>query len=149
MFSNESAPMFQRFLNLVLLPRIRDDLAEFSKLNPFLYKALRRAIFKPSAFFKGLILPLLHYGDCTIREAIVVGSVISKSSLPVLHSSACLLKICEMDYNAANSIFLKIILSKAYALPYRVVDAIVFHYQQFTNDQRELPSIWHQTLLTL
>jgi essential nuclear protein 1 len=45
--------MAQRFYNLVLLPRIRDDIAEYKKLNFHLYMALKKALFKPGAWFKG------------------------------------------------------------------------------------------------
>lgn len=140
--------MAQRFYNLVLLPRIRDDLAEYSRLNAHLYGALRKALFKPAAFMKGIILPLLESGDCTLREAIIVGSVIARNQIPVLHSSACLLKICEMEYTGANSIFIRIFLEKRYALPYRVVDAAVFHFIRFEHDKRQMPILWHQSLLT-
>ncbi|TMW46977.1 hypothetical protein DOY81_007941 [Sarcophaga bullata] len=150
-----SQAMAQRFYNLVLLPRIRDDLAEYKKLNMHLYNALKRALFKPAAFMKGIILPLLEAGDCTLREAIIFGSVIARNSIPVLHSSACLLKICEMGYTGANSIFIRYFLDKRYALPYRVVDAAVFHFLRletfvfkFENDRREMPVLWHQSLLT-
>lgn len=140
--------MAQRFYNLVLLPRIRDDLAEYSRLNAHLYTALRKALFKPAAFMKGVILPLLESGDCTLREAIIIGSVLSRNQIPVLHSSACLLKICEMEYSGANSIFIRIFLEKRYALPYRVIDAAVFHFIRFEHDKREMPVLWHQSLLT-
>lgn len=140
--------MAQRFYNLVLLPRIRDDLGEYSRLNAHLYAAMRKALFKPAAFMKGFILPLLESGDCTLREAIIIGSVISRNQIPVLHSAACLLKICEMDYSGANSIFIRIFLEKRYALPYRVIDAAVFHFLRFEHDKREMPVLWHQSLLT-
>ncbi|XP_055612353.1 bystin [Uranotaenia lowii] len=140
--------MAQRFYNLVLLPRIRDDLAEYHKLNFYLYRALKKALFKPAAFMKGIILPLLESGDCTLREAIIFGSIINTTSIPVLHTSACLLKICEMEYSGANSIFIRIILDKRYALPYRVVDAAVFHFLRFEQDKRELPTLWHHALLS-
>ncbi|XP_011194855.1 bystin [Zeugodacus cucurbitae] len=143
-----SHAMAQRFYNLVLLPRIRDDLCEYKKLNMHLYNALKKALFKPAAFMKGIILPLLEAGDCTLREAIIFGSVIARSSIPVLHSSACLLKICEMGYTGANSIFIRYFLDKRYALPYRVIDAAVFHFIRFENDRREMPVLWHQSLLT-
>ncbi|EDW66341.1 bystin [Drosophila novamexicana] len=143
-----SQAMAQRFYNLVLLPRVRDDLCEYKKLNMHLYNALKRALFKPAAFMKGIILPLLESGDCTLREAIIFGSVVARSSIPVLHSSACLLKICEMSYSGANSIFIRYFLDKRYALPYRVIDAAVFHFLRFENDKRELPVLWHQSLLT-
>lgn len=146
--SNLKEKMAQRFFNLVLLPRIRDDLAEYKRLNFHLYQALRKALFKPGGFMKGILLPLLESGNCTLREAIIVGSVVARNSIPILHSSAALLKIAEMDYTGANSIFLRIFFDKKYALPYRVVDACVFHFLRFERDQRELPVLWHQALLT-
>ncbi|XP_050502484.1 bystin [Diabrotica virgifera virgifera] len=146
--SNLKENMAQRFYNLVLLPRIRDDLMEYKRLNFHLYQALRKSLFKPGAFMKGILLPLLESGNCTLREAIIIGSVVAKNSIPILHSSAALLKIAEMDYTGANSIFLRIFLDKKYALPYRVVDACVFHFVRFQTDSRELPVLWHQALLT-
>lgn len=126
--SNLKEKMAQRFYNLVLLPRIRDDLAEYKRLNFHLYQAVRKALFKPAGFMKGFLLPLLESGTCTLREAVIIGSVIAKNSIPILHSSAAILKIAEMDYTGANSIFLRIFLDKKYALPYRVVDGVVFHF---------------------
>ncbi|XP_050673675.1 bystin [Leptidea sinapis] len=146
--SNLKEKMAQRFYNLVLLPRVRDDVAEYKRLNFHLYQALRKALFKPGAFMKGILLPLLEAGDCTLREAIIIGSVVARNSVPVLHSSAAMLKIAEMDYTGANSIFLRILFDKKYALPYRVVDSVVFHFLRFNNDHRTLPVLWHQSLLT-
>ncbi|XP_012221311.1 bystin [Linepithema humile] len=146
--SNLKEKMAQRFYNLILLPRIRDDLEEYKRLNFHLYQALRKALFKPAGFMKGILLPLLESGTCTLREAVIIGSVIAKNSIPILHSSAAILKIAEMDYTGANSIFLRIFLDKKYALPYRVVDGVVFHFLRFERDPRELPVLWHQALLT-
>lgn len=146
--SNLKEKMAQRYYNLILLPRIRDDIIEYKRLNFHLYQALRKALYKPGAFMKGILLPLCESGTCTLREAIIVGSVIQKNSIPMLHSAAALLKIAEMDYTGANSIFLRILFDKKYALPYRVVDASVFHFLRFERDKRELPVLWHQALLT-
>lgn len=60
-----------------------------------------------------------------------MGSVLARNSVPVLHSSAALLKIAEMEYTGANSIFLRILFDKKYALPYRVVDSVVFHFLRY------------------
>lgn len=51
--SNLKERMAQRFYNLVLLPRVRDDIAEYKRLNFHLYMALKKALFKPGAWFKG------------------------------------------------------------------------------------------------
>jgi len=146
--SNLKEKFAQRFFNQLLLPRCRDDIDYYQRLNYHLYQALRKALFKPGAFFKGFLLPLLEGGDCTLREAIIYGSVIGRNSIPILHSSAVMLKIAEMEYSGANSIFLRIFFDKKYALPYRVIDAVVFHFLKFRNEQKELPVLWHQSLLT-
>jgi essential nuclear protein 1 len=59
---------------------------------------------------------------------VIISSILAKNSIPMLHSAAAILKIAEMDYNGANSIFLRTLLDKKYALPFRVVDAVVFHF---------------------
>ncbi|XP_020789851.1 bystin [Boleophthalmus pectinirostris] len=147
--SNLKERMAQRFYNLVLLPRIRDDIAEYKRLNFHLYSALKKALFKPGAWFKGILIPLCESGTCTLREAIIIGSILTKCSIPVLHSSAAMLKLAEMEYNGANSIFLRLMLDKKYALPFRVLDALVAHFLSFRSEKRVLPVLWHQSLLTL
>jgi len=129
--SNLKDDMAQKFYNLVLLPRIRDDITEYKKLNFHLYQALRKALFKPRGFMKGILFPLLESGTCTLREAIIVGSVISNYSIPLLHSAAAILTIAKMDYTGASSIFLRIFLDKKYALPFQVVDEVVFHFLRY------------------
>ncbi|KAL5013265.1 hypothetical protein ScPMuIL_007535 [Solemya velum] len=146
--SNLNAKMAQRFFNLVLMPRIRDDISEYKRLNFHLYMAIRKSLFKPAAFFKGVLLPICESGDSTLREATILASILAKNSIPMLHSAAAILKIAEMDYAGANSIFLRTLLDKKYALPYRVIDAVVHHFLRFIPDKRELPVLWHQSLLT-
>uniref|UniRef100_A0A1I7ZJW2 Bystin n=1 Tax=Steinernema glaseri TaxID=37863 RepID=A0A1I7ZJW2_9BILA len=60
--SNLNPKMCQRFYNLVLLPRLRDDIDEYKKLNFHLYQALHKSLYKPAAFFKGILLPLIESG---------------------------------------------------------------------------------------
>jgi len=43
---------------MILLDKVRDDIAENKKLNYHLYMALKKALYKPGAFFKGLLFPL-------------------------------------------------------------------------------------------
>lgn len=66
--SNLKEKMAQRFYNLVLLPRVRDDISEYKKLNYHLYQALRKALFKPGAFFKGIVLPLCEVSKICLRK---------------------------------------------------------------------------------
>ena len=86
--ANLKEKLAQRFFNQILLPRVRDDIDTFQRLNYHLYQAIRKALFKPGAFFKGFLLPLCESGNCTLREAIIIGSVLGRNSIPILHSSA-------------------------------------------------------------
>jgi hypothetical protein len=49
---------------------------------------------------------------------------------------------------ASQSIFIRVLLDKKYALPFRVIDALVFHFVRSLNDTREYPVLWHQSFLT-
>ena len=53
-----------------------------------------------------------------------------------------------MEYNGTVNIFMNVLLTKKYALPYRVIDKLVEHYCAFSQERRRLPVIWHQGVLT-
>lgn len=147
--SNLKDDMAQRFYNVILLPRLRDDIAEYKKLNFHMYNALKRSLYKPGAFYKGIILPLCEdSAETTLREAVIISSIIKKSHVPLMHSAAAMLKIAEMPYGPARCVFLMDLISKNYALPYRVLDTIVDHFFRYTYDKQiEFNVQWHQTLL--
>ncbi|KAF9535014.1 Bystin-domain-containing protein [Crepidotus variabilis] len=144
----------QLFLGVVLLDAIRTDIQENKKLNVHYYEALKKALYKPGAFFKGIIFPLLDQG-CSLKEAAIVASILARVKVPVLHASAALLRIAEMDYTGPNSLFIRVLIDKKFELPYKVVDALVFHFIRLSNtykaktrgDAAKLPVLWHQSLL--
>ncbi|PVU92465.1 hypothetical protein BB561_003822 [Smittium simulii] len=143
--------------SLVVLDRVREDIEVNKKLNYHLYMALKKALYKPAAFFKGILFPLVESGNCTLREAVIISSVLAKVSVPVLHSAAALMHLATIDYSGPTALFIRVLLDKKYALPYRVIDALVFHFVGFANpaninnnylnENGELPVLWHQSLL--
>ena len=50
--SNLNARLAQRFLALVLLPRLRYDIKQQHKLHLSLFMAMKKAAYKPGAFYK-------------------------------------------------------------------------------------------------
>ncbi|KAF2103474.1 Bystin-domain-containing protein [Rhizodiscina lignyota] len=177
LFISGTPSVAQYYINTVLLERVRDDIAETRKLNIHLYNALKKSLYKPAAFFKGFLFPLVGSGTCTLREAHIISSVLVKMKVPLLHSAAALHRLCEIaadqmsgdtEAAAAANTFIRVLLEKKYALPYKVVDALVFHFLRFravdisaTGDgmdvdgarsgrdaqTQKLPVIWHQCLL--
>lgn len=54
-----------------------------------------------------------------------------------------------------NSLFIRVLIDKKYGLPYKVIDALVFHFIRLSNsaktrtrESEKLPVLWHQSLLT-
>ncbi|PPR02441.1 hypothetical protein CVT24_001990 [Panaeolus cyanescens] len=144
----------QLFLSVVLLDAVRSDIQENKKLKDHYYWALRKSLYKPGAFFKGFLFPLLDQG-CTLKEGTIIASVLARAKIPVLHASAALLRIAEMDYSGPNSLFIRVLIDKKFELPYKVVDGLVFHFIRLSNtykaksraDAEKLPVLWHQSLL--
>ncbi|TIA87854.1 hypothetical protein E3P99_02905 [Wallemia hederae] len=146
--SNLKANQTRLFYEHVLLDRCRDNLNDpnTKNLNVHLYDALRKSLYKPAAFFKGILFPLLN-SHCTLKEAAIFASVLSKTSIPVLHSAAALLHLAEMDYAGPTSLFIRVLLDKKYALPYKVLDGLVYHFMRFAKSNTKMPVLWHQSLL--
>ncbi|KAH9894173.1 cell adhesion protein byn-1 [Cubamyces lactineus] len=162
--SQMKPPQARLFLEVVLLDAIREDIRltregarknkNHRKLNVHYYESLKRAMYKPGAVFKGIVFPLLNSG-CTLQEAAIVASVLAKVKIPLGHSAAALMRLANMDYSGANSLFIRVLLDKKHALPYKVVDALVFHFIRLSNtykarragDVEKLPVLWHQSLL--
>eukprot|EP00439_Symbiodinium_sp_Y106_P029494 s6460_g3.t1 len=145
--SNLNPRMAQRFFNLVLLPAVRQDIAEHKKLNFHYYRALRKSLFKPAAFFKGILLPMAAE-SCTLREAVIMGSVLGKASVPVMHVAASIVRLCTMTpWYGTTAILLAAQLNKKYALPLKVIECLVAHFCAFAGEDKILPLVWHRALL--
>jgi len=145
--SNLNPRLAQRFLNLVLLPAVREDVDQNKRLNFNYYQALKKSVFKPAAFFKGILLPL-SAENCTLKEAVIVSSILAKVSIPVMHAAATLVKLCQQTpWYGTTSIFIATLVNKKYALPLRTVEALCQHFCAFKEDDRVLPVIWHRSLL--
>ncbi len=56
--SNLNARLAQRFMALVLLPHVRQDIQEHQRLHFALFQALKKAAYKPDAFYKVSMLCL-------------------------------------------------------------------------------------------
>ncbi|KAL0399550.1 UNVERIFIED_CONTAM: Bystin [Sesamum radiatum] len=147
--SNLGVKKVERFYKLVLLPRVREDIRKNKRCSAFcLYdNALLRCKKVKAYLFQASGCSAHMSRTCNLREAVIVGSIIEKISIPPLHSSVALLKLAEMEYYGTTSYFIKLLIEKKYALPYRVLDALVAHFMKFYDESRVMPVIWHQSLL--
>lgn len=157
--SNLNPRMAQRFFNLVLLDAVRADILANKKLNYHYYQSLKKSLYKPAAFFKGILLPLCKE-NCTLREAAIVSSVLAKVSVPVSHSAVALHKISTLPYSGGQAVFIRTLLDKKYSLPIPVIKAVVNYFcipykkamerkssGVSRSSDEPLPVLWHQALL--
>lgn len=104
-----------------------------------------------------------------------MSSVMARVSIPILHSAAGLKGLCDLaaqqasngENAAATNVFIKVLLDKGLALPYQVIDALVFFFLRFRSVDpaavkeaeamerpseakigRQLPVLFHQCLLS-
>lgn len=143
--------MAQRFYSAILLPIVHDHIMAHKHLHPSLYQALRKALFKPIAFYKGFLLPLCAGGECSLREAMIVSSVLQKCHLHAIPTAVVIVKICEFGFNSPNVLFLRVLIDKKLDLPYQAVDAMVAFFHRFAKAHgrtEKLPVLWHQALLS-
>ena len=140
--SNCNVKMATKFYNLVLLDSIRNDIYKNKKLNYHYYMSLKKSIYKPQSFFKGILLPLCQE-NCTLREAAIVASVLQRISIPVHHAAVAIHKLATMhqvettsavlmsEYSGATSIFLKTLFNKKYSLPAPVISSVIRYFTNF------------------
>lgn len=171
--STLNASKAERFVNLVVYPRFRMDIeqSEDHKLNYHLFRALKKSLYKPQAFFKGFLFPLVE-DHCSLRESLIAASVLTKTSIPVQHASVALSWLLEQEYTPASTVFIRVLVEKKYALPYQTIDDLVFYFMRFRivtdnkpdmeldvdemdlnynkkiNRAPELPVVWHKAFLS-
>ncbi|KAK3688487.1 Bystin-domain-containing protein [Podospora appendiculata] len=164
-FVSAKPHVVQRFMELVILDHVREDIHETKKLNVHLFNCLKRGLYKPAGFFKGFLFPLAASGTCTLREAQIISAVLTRVSIPTLHSAAAIKTLCDIaaeqasqqsDCVSATNYLLKALLEKRHALPWQCIDSLVFHFLRYaaTADGQSgmqgygsLPVIFHQCLL--
>ena len=151
-FSSADSTIGTIFFEKYLVPAIKADIKKNKKLNIHYYNCLKRALFKPSAFFKGIILPMSK--SLSGKEASIIGSILRKCSIPNNHASAAIVKLSQLCQNDKKGVsvgalfFIRLLLVKKYALPKEVKDHLVkFFMSYYDFDRNKLPVLWHQTLL--
>lgn len=75
LIANLDAYRSQQFLQGYLLPAVRLSIATNKKLDVHLFMAVKRSVYKPTAFFKGLILALLNDSPL-VKECQILASVV-------------------------------------------------------------------------
>ena len=151
-FSSADSSIGTIFYEKYLVPALRSDIKKNKKLNIHYYNCLKRALFRPSAFFKGIILPMSK--TLSGKEASIIGSILRKCSIPNNHASAAIVKLSELCKNDKKGVsvgalfFMRLLLVKKYAFPKEVKECLVKFFMGYYNfDKDKLPVLWHQTFL--
>ncbi|KAL7715758.1 Bystin [Entamoeba marina] len=140
LFIHSTSSIAEKFMNTFLLPIIRNSMHKTKKLHFQEYLAVKRCIYQPAAFFKGIIFPLCQTNDVTFKEATIIASILQKVSIPAKHSAVALYKLSTIPYNSTQGLFMKTLLDKKCCCEL---------FPWFHGQKQNLPLLWHQSLLVL
>lgn len=117
-----------------------------SNLHVFLYYVFFTSK-KLLQIITNLILPLDLFYICIYSVLSCSEYIKSFSCYSSVVVSAHIIQMTVFWQFSYCSYFIKLLIEKKYALPYRVLDAMVAHFMKFCDDSRVMPVIWHQSLL--
>ncbi|GIQ89078.1 bystin, partial [Kipferlia bialata] len=114
------------FIREFVLPNMEQELDGAKKLSHHMFQTIGRCMYRPAAFFKGILLPLAE--GCGAKTASAVAAAMHKWSIPSEYAAAGITKLLEVPYSPPQALFVKTLVSKRYALPYSVLDNLATHY---------------------
>merc|ERR1712227_75706 len=139
--SNLSIKILSHYFKIVLLPKIIKNIQENHYLDPLIKISLKKASFKPPAFYNGIIIPVCKSKTSNKREAIILSSVLIRLSLPKVHSIMFLLQLMKFKYIGIQIYFIKALLMKNYILPQDVITSLVNYFLSFRTEPKKLPVV--------
>ena len=165
------------FFKYYLLPKCLQNISQYGKLNYHLFQSLRKAIYRPSLWFRGILFPFLK-GQFnsefktgvrssskspslgTIKQSQILAAVLMKCSVPNVHASAAFLKILELKYNGPVGVLIKLFIDKKFALPLSVIRRVNQWFLDFgvksglqeesliNKNHEKMPVLWFQSLFS-
>lgn len=137
----------ETFVKDILYPKISKDLEESKELNVHLYNSMKKAIYRPGAFYKGLVIPLFRDKSLTLKRASVIASILTKCTIPVLPSSAAIMIMSKSRFTGPRAIIMKALIEKNYSFPMKVLDELAVLISRV--EKEACGVIYFQTLLSL
>ncbi|RCH78898.1 snoRNA-binding rRNA-processing protein [Rhizopus stolonifer] len=136
----------KQYFEYVLVHAIKSNLIQhnYVRLDSALYQCLQKAILShPGIFFKGYLFPQSELGCLSLAEAMILRDMMT--GIPVVYTTMALLQFSTCSITLPVSLLMDALVNQRQPLPYRVIDALVYHY---FNQSTVVPCIWYQTLDT-
>ncbi|CAD5218191.1 unnamed protein product [Bursaphelenchus okinawaensis] len=145
--ANASPKACERFYRYYLLPRVLDDILEYRKLNVHLYTAIKKAIYKPTAFVKGLLLPMCDPDMISMNVAHVMKAIVRSTSLPVFHAATAIIKLAQQrPMSSPVSYILTGFIQKRYTLPSMCIDSLIDYFCSYDDSEERMPLSLHSAV---
>lgn len=107
-----------------------------------------KALYRPASFFRGFLFPLFNSPNLILKQAEIIGSLLSKRSFPNTHGAAAIFHCCGVEYSGILNIIFKALIEKKFCLPKVIIDKIFEWFVNFDkrpNIKKPLPVLWYQT----
>lgn len=136
-----------KFYELILLPIILKHIEEHKKLDGVLYQTLIKALYKPIAWFKGILFPLIRQ-RCSNKVMVIIGSIIKRMSINVKYVMIGVkLMFSLKGEDSVLFYFLSIIFDKKYKFTKDFIEESTKYFEEFSSSKKALPLVWHKSLL--
>lgn len=135
-----------KFYEFILLPKILKHIEQHKKLDGILYQSLIKALYKPIAWFKGILFPLIQK-ECSNKVMVIVGSIIKRMSINVKYVMMGIrLMFTLKEENSVFFYFLCIFLDKKYKFTKEFIIDCINYFLKFSTCKKALPLMWHKSL---
>jgi essential nuclear protein 1 len=122
-----------RFYTIVLVPRFQEIIFNKKSFSTHIQKTIGISSRFPSIFFPSFVLPICESKNCSIKEGAVICSIISKYHFPPTIVMTVLVKLLKIPITPPKCMICRIIISKNYLIPHRIIDLLVDFFISHNN----------------
>ena len=122
-----------RFYSLVLAPRLQETIFRSKTYSVHIKKAIKISSMHPSIFFSSIILPICESKSCTIKEGVLLSSIIWKYKFPRSIIMSTLVRLIKEPITSTKCMILRVILSKNYLISLRIIDLLIDFFNLYNN----------------
>jgi len=114
-----------RYYSLILAPRFQESIFNQQICSSHIQKTIKLSTNFPFTFFSSLILPICDSKECSLREGAALGSILYKYHFSSLVVITLIIRLLENPITQTKCLMLRIIISKNYLIPHRILDLFV------------------------
>mmetsp|Transcript_41011 Transcript_41011/g.82532 ORF Transcript_41011/g.82532 Transcript_41011/m.82532 type:complete len:245 (+) Transcript_41011:40-774(+) len=125
-----------RFFSQIIVPRLQEVIFQRKNISVHIFLSLKISTIRSKSFISFILIPLFKGENCTAKEAIIFGSIISRFHFSQGNFLWALMNLVKNPCNSPRLILIRAFLSKGKPLPYRALDLLIDFFLQNSNNRK-------------